>query len=67
MFAETIEKAKKTNFELELLKIVDCFLDGHGIYDTNLVSLKLKSLKRAKLLITVSKRNECSQRTQNAN
>ena len=30
VFAERIEKAKKTKFELELIKIVDCFLDGHG-------------------------------------
>ena len=44
VFAERIEKAKKTKFELELIKIVDCFLDGHGNYDSNLVSLKIKSL-----------------------
>ena len=43
VFAERIEKVKKTEFELELLKIVDCFLDGHGNYDSNLVSLKIKS------------------------
>ena len=43
-FAEQIEKAKKTKFELELMKIVDCFLDGHGSYDSNLVSFKMKSL-----------------------
>ena len=30
VFAEKIEKVKKTKFELELIKIVDCFLDGHG-------------------------------------
>ena len=34
VFAERIEKVKKTNFELELLKNVDCFLDGHGNYDS---------------------------------
>ena len=44
VFAERIEKAKKTKFGLELIKIVDCFLDGHGIYDCNLLSFKLKSL-----------------------
>ena len=43
VFAERIEKARKTKFELELLKIVDCFLDGHGTYDSNLVSFKIKS------------------------
>ena len=42
VFAERIEKAKKTKFELELIKIVDCFLDGHGSYDSNLVSFKVK-------------------------
>ena len=30
VFAERIEKAKKTNFELDLTKFVDCYLDGHG-------------------------------------
>ena len=44
VFAERIEKFKKTNFELDLIKIVDCFLDGHGNYDINLVSFKIKSL-----------------------
>ena len=44
VFAERIEKGKKTKFELELIKIVDCFLDGHGNFDSNLVSFKIKSL-----------------------
>ena len=44
VFAERIEKVKKTQFEFELIKIVDCFLDGHGIFDNNLVSFKIKSL-----------------------
>ena len=44
VFAERIEKLKKTKFELDLFKIVDCFLDGHGNYDSNLVSFKIKSL-----------------------
>ena len=43
-FAERIEKVRKTKFELDLVKIVDCFLDGHGNYDSNLVSFKIKSL-----------------------
>ena len=44
VFAERIEKVKKTKFELELIKIVDCFPDGHGKFDSNLVSFKIKSL-----------------------
>ena len=44
VFAERIEKIKKTKFELELIKIVYCFLDGHGNYDSNLVSFKRKTL-----------------------
>ena len=44
VFVERIEKVKKTKFELELIKTVDCFLDGHGIFDSNLVSFKIKSL-----------------------
>ena len=30
VFAERIEKVKKTKFDLKLIKTVDCFLDGHG-------------------------------------
>ena len=30
VFADTIEQVEKTKFELELIKIVDWFLDGHG-------------------------------------
>ena len=44
VFAERIEKSKKTNPELELPKNVNCFLDGHDSYDSNLVSLDKKSL-----------------------
>ena len=44
VFADKIEQVKKTKFEEELIKIVDCFLDGHGNYTSNLVPLKIKSL-----------------------
>ena len=44
VFAERIEKAKKTKFELEIIKVVGRFLDGHGSYDSNLVSFETKSL-----------------------
>ena len=44
VFSKTIEKVKKTKFEFELIKIVNCFLDGHGNFDSNLVSLKIKYL-----------------------
>ena len=44
VFAERTEKVKTTNFELELIKIVDCILDGHGNFDSNLVSFEIKSL-----------------------
>ena len=44
VFAEIIEKVKKTKFELELIKIVDCFLGGHGNFDSSLVSFQIKSL-----------------------
>ena len=40
VFVERIEKVKKTKFEFELIKSVDCFLDGHGNYDSNLVTFK---------------------------
>ena len=38
VFAERIQKVTKIKFELDLIKIVDRFLDGHGNYDSNLVS-----------------------------
>ena len=62
VFAEELEKVKKSNFELELIKIVDCFFDGHGNYDSNLVSFRLKSLEPIKFFVTVSKN---IQKTQN--
>ena len=34
VFAERIEKAKKTKFELEVNKLVDCLFDGHGNNDS---------------------------------
>ena len=43
VFAERIKKVKETKFEFELIEIVDCFLDGHGNFDSNLVSFKIKS------------------------
>ena len=43
-FAERIEKVKKTKFELQLIKIVDCLLDGHGNYDSDLVTFQTKFL-----------------------
>ena len=42
VFAERIEKIKKTKFKFELIKNVDCFLDGHGNFDSNSVSFKIK-------------------------
>ena len=30
VFAERIEKIKKARFELDPIKIVDCFIGGHG-------------------------------------
>ena len=44
IFAERIKQVKRTDFELELDNIVDCFLDGHGNYTSYLVSFKKKSL-----------------------
>ena len=44
VFADRIEQVKKTEFEIEMIKIVDCFLDGHGKYTSDLVSFKIKSL-----------------------
>ena len=45
VFVKRIEHFKKTKFELELIKVVDCFHDSHGIYDGNLASFKMKYFK----------------------
>ena len=44
VFADRNVQVKKTKFELELIKILHCFLDGRGNYTSNLVSFKIKSL-----------------------
>ena len=40
VFVDRIEQVKKTKIVLELIKIVDCFLDGHGNYSSNLVTFE---------------------------
>ena len=36
-----LKKVKKTKFELEVIKIVDSFLDADSNYDTILVSFEI--------------------------
>ena len=43
--ADRNEQVEKTKFELKLIKIVYCFLDGHGNSFSNLVSFIIKSLE----------------------
>ena len=52
IFADRIDQFKKTEFELELIKIVDCFLDGHSKYTSNLGSSKVKILYTNLFLIS---------------
>ena len=40
VFADRIEQVKKTKFDLELIKVSDCFPDGHCNYSSSLVSFK---------------------------
>ena len=42
VFTDTIEQFRKTKVKLELIKIVDCFLDGHGNYFSKMISSKIK-------------------------
>ena len=44
VFSDRIEQVKKNKFDLQLIKILDCFPDGHGIYSSSLVSFRMKSL-----------------------
>ena len=40
VFADRIEQVKKTKIELELIETLDCFLDGHGNYFSELIAFK---------------------------
>ena len=44
VFGDRIDLVKKTKFELELIKIVNCFLGGHGHYTTILLPSEIKTL-----------------------
>ena len=44
VFAHRIKQVKKIKLELELIKFLDCFVDGHENYISNWVSFKLKLL-----------------------
>ena len=44
VFADRNEEVKKTKIEVELIKVVDYFLDGHGNYTSSLISFKRKFL-----------------------
>ena len=52
VFADGIQQVEKTKFEFELIKVVGCFLDGHGNYNSGLVSFKRKSLDTNQFLTT---------------
>ena len=42
VFVERVERvARKTKFEPELMKLVDCVFDGFSSYENNLVSFKI--------------------------
>ena len=44
VFADGIGNVKKTKFELEPIKTVDCCFNGHGTQESNLVTFEKKSL-----------------------
>ena len=45
-----MEQVEKTKFEYELIKKIDCFLDGHDNFTGNLLSFKIKSLRTNRFL-----------------
>ena len=55
VFAERIEKIKETKFELYVFKSVDCSLDGHGNYDSNLLVFKTKSFNKQFVLLQLAR------------
>lgn len=42
-FMDRIQKVKNSVYEYDLLKIIDCFIDGHGVVDTDRVKFSIKS------------------------
>ena len=40
LLAERIKRTKTTKHEMELIKFVDCFLDGSGSYKNNWVTFE---------------------------
>ncbi len=44
VFADQFEQIEKTKFVLEMVKTVECFLDGNGNCTSNLENFKIKSL-----------------------
>ena len=55
MFAERIEKVKKTKLEIELKKTVDCFIDGHSNYDSNLVAFRKNRSNKQNCLLQLAR------------
>ena len=45
VFADRSEQVRKTKVRIELIKVVDCFLDVNGKHTINLVSFKEIFLK----------------------
>ena len=42
-FLERVRKVQNSNFELDLLKIFDCFIDGYGFVNSDHVIFSIKS------------------------
>ena len=40
--ADRIEQVQHTKFELQLIEVGDCFLNGHGNYRTKILAFKIK-------------------------
>ena len=41
-FLDRIQSLKNSKYEGELIKIVDCLLDGHGLIDNSLLYLEIR-------------------------
>ena len=41
-FLDRFQSLKNSNYEGELIKIVDCLLDGHGLIDNSLLYLEIR-------------------------
>ena len=49
-FLERVRKVQNSNFELDLLKIIDCFIDGYGFLNSDHVNFSIKTFDNSSII-----------------